>query len=72
MTEPGLIRCDQFIACPPETVWQALTDPELHARWWAGGDVRAEVGHRFTLDMGARGQQRCQVIALARLGKVLG
>ena len=64
MTEPGLIRCDQFIACPPETVWQALTDPELHARWWAGGDVRAEVGHRFTLDMGPWGQQRCQVTAV--------
>jgi len=64
MTEPGMIRCDQFIARPPEAVWQALTDPELHARWWAAGDVRAEVGHRFTLDMGPWGQQRCRVIAV--------
>jgi len=64
MTEPDLIRCDQFIARPPEAVWQALTDPELHAQWWAAGDVRAEVGHRFTLDMGPWGQQDCQVIAV--------
>jgi len=64
MTEPGLIHCDQFIARPPDAVWQALTDPELHAQWWAAGDVRAEVGHRFTLDMGPWGQQRCEVVSV--------
>ncbi|MGW6604148.1 SRPBCC family protein [Streptomyces sp. NPDC055036] len=65
-TEPGpkVIRCDQFIAHPPATVWRALTDPELHARWWAAGDVRPVVGHRFTLDMGQWGQQSCEVLAV--------
>jgi uncharacterized protein YndB with AHSA1/START domain len=43
-------------------VWEALTDPELHARWWAAGDVKAVVGHRFTLDMGPWGQQPCEVV----------
>jgi uncharacterized protein YndB with AHSA1/START domain len=33
-------------------------------RWWAPGGVRAEVGHRFTLDMGEWGVQRCQVLAV--------
>lgn len=64
MTEPGVIRLSQFIPHPPEKVWQALTDPRLHAKWWAAGDVKAEVGHRFTLDMGKWGQQACEVIAV--------
>ncbi|MER8073501.1 SRPBCC domain-containing protein [Streptomyces sp. NPDC094034] len=63
-TDPQIIRCDQFIAHPPATVWRALTDPELHARWWAAGDVRPVVGHRFTLDMGQWGQQSCEVLAV--------
>ena len=64
MTQPGTIQLTQFIAHPPAKVWQALTDPALHARWWAAGDVRAEVGHRFTLDMGQWGQQPCEVLAV--------
>lgn len=62
--EPRTIHCDQFIAHPPQAVWRALTDPELHARWWAAGDVRPEVGHRFTLDMGPWGHQECEVLAV--------
>jgi len=64
MTEPGIIRLSQYINHPPARVWQALTDPALHAKWWAAGDVKAEVGHRFTLDMGKWGQQACEVIAV--------
>lgn len=63
-TDPTAIRCDQFIAHPPAAVWKALTDPDLHARWWAAGDVRPVVGHRFTLDMGAWGKQPCEVLAV--------
>jgi uncharacterized protein YndB with AHSA1/START domain len=62
VTEPGTIHRDQFLSHPPARVWQALTDPELHARWWAAGDVRPVVGHRFTLDMGSWGQQPCEVL----------
>ncbi|WP_155373896.1 SRPBCC family protein [Catellatospora vulcania] len=64
MTEPGVIRCDQFLSHPPARVWQALTDPELHAKWWTAGDVRPVVGHRFTLDMGKWGEQPCEVLAV--------
>ncbi|WP_306328349.1 SRPBCC family protein [Streptomyces venezuelae] len=63
-TDLRTLHCDQFIAHPPQAVWRALTDPELHARWWAAGDVRAEVGHRFTLDMGQWGPQECEVLAV--------
>lgn len=62
MTEPAVIHCDQFLTHPPAVVWRALTDPEQHARWWAAGDVRPEVGHRFTLDMGSWGLQPCEVL----------
>lgn len=62
MIEPGIIQLSQYINHPPAKVWKALTDPEMIAKWWAPGDVRAEVGHKFTLDMGKWGQQPCEVL----------
>lgn len=59
-----VLRFEQYIAHPPTAVWRALTDPELHAKWWAPGDVQAVVGHRFTLDMGDWGRQPCEVTAV--------
>ena len=56
------IECDQFIARPPAAVWRALTEPDLLAAWWAVGDIKPVVGHRFTLDMGSWGQQPCEVL----------
>jgi uncharacterized protein YndB with AHSA1/START domain len=56
------IECDQFIAKPPTAVWRALTEPDLLARWWAVGDIRPVVGHRFTLDMGSWGRQECEIL----------
>ncbi|WP_242361056.1 SRPBCC domain-containing protein [Anaeromyxobacter sp. SG17] len=64
MSTPGIIQLEQRYPHPPSAVWRALTDPELHARWWAAGDVRPVVGHRFTLDMGQFGKQQCEVIAV--------
>ncbi len=64
MTETIVITCDQFLTHAPEDVWRALTDPDVLARWWVRGDVRAEVGHRFSLDMGKWGQQPCEVTAV--------
>lgn len=58
------IRLERVYPHPPAAVWRALTEPELHARWWAAGDVRAVVGHRFALDMGKWGQQPCEVLAV--------
>jgi uncharacterized protein YndB with AHSA1/START domain len=61
-TQP-VLRFEQYIAHSPAAVWRALTDPELHAKWWAPGDVKAVVGHTFTLDMGEWGKQPCEVTA---------
>ncbi|MEW1909673.1 SRPBCC domain-containing protein [Kitasatospora sp. NPDC085895] len=64
MTDSDTIHCDRFLPHPPAAVWRALTDPGLHARWWAAGDVRPVVGHRFSLDMGPWGSQPCEVTAV--------
>lgn len=64
MNPPAVIQLDHVYAHPPSAVWKALTDPALHAKWWAAGDVRPIVGHRFTLDMGPWGQQPCEVLAV--------
>lgn len=62
--EHGLIQLRQIIEHPPAKVWEALTNPAILAQWWAAGDVRPVVGHRFTLDMGRWGQQPCEVVAV--------
>jgi len=62
MTET--IHVDQFLAQPPAKVWRMLTEPDRLASWWAAGDIRPEVGHRFTLDMGRWGMQSCTVTAV--------
>jgi uncharacterized protein YndB with AHSA1/START domain len=64
MTTPAVVRAEHYSPHPPEAVWKALTDPELHARWWAAGDVRPVVGHRFDLDMGKWGHQPCEVLSV--------
>jgi uncharacterized protein YndB with AHSA1/START domain len=64
MIEPGLIQLTQFIPYPPTKVWEALTDPELHAIWLAAGDVYPIVGRRFTLDMDQWGRQPCEALAV--------
>jgi uncharacterized protein YndB with AHSA1/START domain len=44
-----VIEIDQFYPHPPQRVWQALTNPELMARWLMESDEFAPVvGTRFT------------------------
>lgn len=64
MTAPSTetITVDQFVAASPARVWRTLTDPDLHARWWAPGDVAAVVGHRFQLQMPGYGAIPCEVV----------
>lgn len=64
MKQPGIITVEHVYKQPPARVWRALTDPALVARWWAAGDIRAEIGHRFEMDMGPWGKQPCEVIAV--------
>lgn len=58
----GTISVDQFIGAPPAKVWRALTDPELHAQWWAPGDIGEHVGHEFRLQMPGFGSIPCKVV----------
>jgi uncharacterized protein YndB with AHSA1/START domain len=62
VTEPAIIHIDHFFAHQSSKIWKALTDPVLHARWWAAGDIQPVVGHRFDLDMGQWGKQACEVL----------
>lgn len=62
MKTPNAIEVEHVYAHAPAAVWKVLTDPALHAQWWAAGDVRAVVGHRFDLDMGKWGKQPCEVL----------
>jgi uncharacterized protein YndB with AHSA1/START domain len=61
-SEFATITVDQFIAAAPEKVWNALTTPELHAQWWAPGDIVAVLGHQFHLEMPGRGPIPCEVV----------
>lgn len=58
----GVIEVDQFIAVPPARVWQALTDPGLHSKWWAEGDIAETLGHEFHLQMPGFGSVPCRVV----------
>lgn len=65
MKKDGVLEVRHVYAThAPAAVWKALTTPELVARWWAPGDVRPVVGHRFDLDMGKWGKQPCEVVAV--------
>ena len=64
------ITIEQFIRCPRERVWDAITTPEGIAKWWVPGDIAPIVGHRFALDMGNWGHTECvvtEVMPLERL-----
>jgi uncharacterized protein YndB with AHSA1/START domain len=54
------------LARPPEKVWRALTEPKLVAAWLMENDIRAEVGHHFTMRAqpvpGWDGLVRCEVL----------
>lgn len=64
MNDKGTIRLEHSYPHAPARVWRALTTPALLARWWGAGDLRAEVGHRFEIDMGAWGRRPCEVVAV--------
>lgn len=64
MTLPGIIKIDRFVKRSPASVWKALTDPTILARWWVAGDLRPSIGHLFELDMGQWGRQKCEILAV--------
>jgi hypothetical protein len=45
-----VLRVEEFLPCPKEGVWRALTDPDLIARWLMPNDFKLQAGHRFAID----------------------
>lgn len=59
------ISVDQFFSHAPARVWRALTTPAELERWWVPGDISAEVGHTFLLEMPGWGNIACTVLEAA-------
>ena len=49
VTEAGSVRFERLLPAPAERVWEYLTDPELRATWFAGGEMEIEPGGSLTL-----------------------
>lgn len=64
MTDRATIEHDEFLPHPPARVWQALTDPDLIARWLMPNDFEPSVGHTFRFDTGQWGFTDCEVLAV--------
>jgi uncharacterized protein YndB with AHSA1/START domain len=58
------ILIEHSINAAPAEVWEALTTPELLAKWWVPGDIRPEVGHSFLLEMPGWGNVPCQTLTV--------
>jgi uncharacterized protein YndB with AHSA1/START domain len=43
------IEVEEFLPHAPATIWRALTEPELIARWLMENDFQAIVGHKFQM-----------------------
>jgi uncharacterized protein YndB with AHSA1/START domain len=64
-----VLRVEEFLPCPKESVWRVLTDPDLIARWLMPNDFKLQAGHRFAIDSdpirqcGLGGTGHCEVLA---------
>lgn len=62
------VALDELFTQTPATVWHALTDARVLARWLMDNDFAPVVGHRFTLrdapHGGWRGWVECTVLEL--------
>lgn len=61
------LQFEAFYAHPQQRVWEALTSPELIARWLMPNDFKAEVGHEFSFsweskDEAWQGKVYCRVL----------
>jgi uncharacterized protein YndB with AHSA1/START domain len=62
--ETRSVVVERDIACPPEKLWRALTQPQLIAEWLMNNDFKPVVGHRFNLRGEWGGVLDCEVLAI--------
>lgn len=63
---PAAIELGSFFPQPPETVWRALTEPDLLARWLlrpTGFAASAGTHFRFTIPAAVIDEIACEVLA---------
>lgn len=63
-TETRSVVIEREIACTPEKLWRALTQPHLIAEWLMSNDFAPVVGHRFNLRGDWGGVLDCEVLAV--------
>lgn len=64
------IVVERLMLYPPETIWRALTVPELVAEWLMKNDFEPNLGHRFTFRArpvpGWSGITNCELIEMEK------
>ncbi|WP_331758171.1 SRPBCC domain-containing protein (plasmid) [Nocardia sp. NBC_01377] len=64
--DPAAVELGCFLAHPPDTVWRALTDPDLLERWLlrpTGFAASAGTRFRFTVPAPSTEEIACEVLA---------
>lgn len=64
MTDPRSVVIERDLPHPPAKLWRALTQPHLVEEWLMKGDIRPDVGHRFTLTGDWGGVLDCEVLTV--------
>jgi uncharacterized protein YndB with AHSA1/START domain len=61
--ETRSVIVERQIACPPEKIWRALTQPHLIEEWLMKNDFKPVLDHRFNF-RGDWGAVACRVLAV--------
>lgn len=61
-TETRSVVVERELACTPEKLWRALTQPHLIEEWLMKNDFSPQVGHRFNLRGEWGGVLDCEVL----------
>ncbi|HEU4967884.1 SRPBCC domain-containing protein [Sphingomonas sp.] len=64
IAETRSVVVERDMACPPDRLWRALTQPHLIAEWLMKNDFAPVVGHRFNLSGDWGGVLDCEVLAI--------
>jgi uncharacterized protein YndB with AHSA1/START domain len=62
--ETRSVVVEREIACAPEKLWRALTQPHLIAEWLMQNDFQPAVGHKFSLRGEWGGVLDCEVLTV--------